>query len=142
MVGMADMENPITEIPEDTCWGYLASQEVGRLATAKDGQPEIFPVNYHVDGQSIVFRTASGSKLQELTENALVAFEVDGWNDDGGWSILIKGDAAEITDETELALADKMPLRPWVPTIKRHYVRVTPTQLSGRAFYFGPEPTN
>ncbi|MEL4503970.1 pyridoxamine 5'-phosphate oxidase family protein [Luteococcus sp. H138] len=139
---MADMENPMTEIQEDTCWGYLASQEVGRLATAKDGQPEIFPVNYHVDGQSIVFRTASGSKLKELTENAHVAFEVDGWTVDGGWSILIKGDAAEITDEDELAMADKMPLRPWVPTIKRHYVRVTPSQLSGRSFYFGPEPTN
>jgi len=138
---MADMEHPMTEIEEDTCWGYLASQEVGRLATARDGQPEIFPINYCVDGQSIVFRTASGSKLQELTDNALVAFEVDGWNDDGGWSILLKGEAAEITSEHELALADKMPLMPWVPTVKRHYVRITPSSLSGRSFHFGPEPT-
>lgn len=139
---MADMENPMTEIEEDTCWGYLASQEVGRLATAKDGKPEIFPINYCVDGQSIVFRTAGGSKLQELTENGHVAFEVDGWTVDGGWSILIKGVAEEITNAAELALADKMPLKPWVPTVKRHYVRVTPDQLSGRSFYFGPEPKN
>ncbi|GAB2487937.1 pyridoxamine 5'-phosphate oxidase family protein [Luteococcus sediminum] len=132
--------NPITIIEEDTCWGYLASQEVGRLATAKDGQPEIFPINYCVDGQSIVFRTASGSKLQELSENAHVAFEVDGWNDEGGWSIVLKGDASEITSAHELALADKMPLKPWVPTVKSHYVRVVPSEISGRGFTFGPEP--
>lgn len=139
---MAENENPITVIEEDTCWGYLASVKVGRLATAKDGQPEIFPVNYEVDGQSIVFRTAPGSKLQELTDNAHVAFEVDGWNEQGGWSILIKGDAEKITDEAELALAEKMPLRPWVPTVKPFYVRVTPHEMTGRSFTFGPEPTN
>lgn len=132
--------NPVTIIEEDTCWGYLASQEVGRLATAKDGQPEIFPINYCVDGQSIVFRTASGSKLQELVKNAHVAFEIDGWNEEGGWSIVIKGDASEITSAHELALADKMPLKPWVPTVKSHYVRVVPSDISGRAFTFGPEP--
>ncbi|GAA1397086.1 pyridoxamine 5'-phosphate oxidase family protein [Luteococcus peritonei] len=136
---MADT-NPITTIEEDTCWGYLASQEVGRLATAKEGQPEIFPINYCVDGQSVVFRTASGSKLQELTDNEHVAFEVDGWDEEGGWSVVIKGNAAEITDERELALADKMPLRPWVPTVKRHYVRITPDEITGRGFTFGPEP--
>ncbi|HSN43920.1 MAG TPA: pyridoxamine 5'-phosphate oxidase family protein, partial [Propionibacteriaceae bacterium] len=31
---MADMEHPMTEIPTDYCWGYLAGQEVGRLATS------------------------------------------------------------------------------------------------------------
>lgn len=139
--GMADMENPITPLEEDTCWGYLASQEVGRLATARDGQPEIFPINYCVDGQSVVFRTAEGSKLQELTDNALVAFEVDGWDDDKGWSVVIKGEATVITDERELQLADHMPLKPWVPTVKKHYVRITPGELTGRTFAFGDEPT-
>ena len=140
MFPMADMDNPITVIEEDTCWGYLAANEVGRLATAHDSQPEIFPINYCVDGQSIVFRTASGSKLTEVDENHLVAFEVDGWNDEGGWSVGLKGHAEEITDPAELALADKMPLRPWVPTAKRHYVRVEATEISGRTFAFGPEP--
>lgn len=139
---MLDNTNPISVIEEDSCWGYLASQEVGRLATAQDGQPEVFPINYCVDGQSVVFRTAEGSKLTELTLNSRVAFEVDGWTDEGGWSVVIKGEASEITDERELQLAEKMPLLPWVPTVKKHYVRVTPTEISGRGFAFGPEPTN
>ena len=53
---MINEENPITEVPEDSCWGYLDTAEVGRLATSVNDQPEVFPVNYVVDGQSIVFR--------------------------------------------------------------------------------------
>ena len=131
----------MTDIPTDSCWGYLAGQEVGRLATTVMDLPEITPINYTLDGESIVFRTAAGSKLEHLSHNAHVAFEVDGWNDDGGWSVVIKGIAAPITDEGELARAARMPLRPWVPTIKKTYVRIMANEISGRTFYFGPEPT-
>ena len=48
--GMADNESPVTIIPEDSCWGYLASQEVGRLGVSAHDVPEIFPINYYVDG--------------------------------------------------------------------------------------------
>ncbi|MBZ0239292.1 MAG: pyridoxamine 5'-phosphate oxidase family protein, partial [Cutibacterium acnes] len=47
---MINEENPITEVPEDSCWGYLDTAEVGRLATSVNDQPEVFPVNYVVDG--------------------------------------------------------------------------------------------
>lgn len=137
---MADLENPVTPLEEDTCWGYLAATSVGRLATAAGNVPEIFPINYVVDGQSLVFRSAEGSKLSQISSNDHVAFEIDGWDDDGGWSVLVKGTAAQVTDPDELRMCDKMPLRPWVPTIKTIYVRIEPSQLSGRAFAFGPEP--
>lgn len=137
---MSTEENPITEIPEDSCWGYLDTAEVGRLATSVGDQPEIYPVNYVVDGESVVFRTAAGSKLEEIVVNNRVAFEADGWSDEGGWSVLLRGTAEVITDEAELALCAKMPLRPWVPTVKRNYVRISADQITGRTFAFGPEP--
>ena len=40
----------------------------------------------------------------------------------------------------ELARLAKAPLRPWVPTVKRNWVRVTPTRITARRFAFGPEP--
>lgn len=40
---MINEENPITEVPEDSCWGYLDTAEVGRLATSVNDQPEVFP---------------------------------------------------------------------------------------------------
>lgn len=142
MVVMADMDNPITEITEDSCWGYLASQQVGRLVTCVDGQAQIYPVNFVLDGESVVFRTAEGSKLAQLLVNNRVAFQVDGWNLDKGWSVVVKGTADLISDEDELARADKMPLLPWIPTVKKNYVRITCDQVSGRAFQFGPEPVS
>ena len=137
---MINEENPITEVPEDSCWGYLDNAEVGRLATSVNDQPEVFPVNYVVDGQSIVFRTAAGSKLEDIVTNNRVAFEADGWTEETGWSVVVRGKAEVISDDAELALCDKMPLLPWVPTVKRNYVRVQADQITGRTFAFGPEP--
>lgn len=138
---MADIETPISVISEDSCWGYLASQEVGRLGVSTDDVPEIFPINYYVDGASVIFRSAEGSKLDQLSRNRNVVFEVDGWHDEGGWSVMIKGVAEEITDPDELARANKAPLYPWIPTVKSHFIRVTPTLgITGRHFVFGPEP--
>ncbi|MBA3288089.1 MAG: pyridoxamine 5'-phosphate oxidase family protein, partial [Acidimicrobiia bacterium] len=39
------------------------SMSVGRLATYASGRPHIVPVNFVVDGRTIVFRTAEGAKL-------------------------------------------------------------------------------
>ncbi|GAA2183241.1 pyridoxamine 5'-phosphate oxidase family protein [Brooklawnia cerclae] len=139
---MADAtDSPVSVIPEDSCWGYLASQEVGRLGLSTNDVPEIFPVNYCVDGESVIFRSAEGSKMDEIAINNNVVFEVDGWTEEGGWSVMIKGVAERITDADELARARKAPLLPWIPTVKSIFVRVSPTiGISGRRFMFGPEP--
>ncbi len=137
---MAESTNPVTVLDESRCWDLLASQAVGRLATAVQGLPEIFPLNFVVDGESVVFRTAEGSKLVELVINEKVAFEADGWNDQGGWSVIIKGSAEVIPSGEEHDRAEALPLRPWIPTIKTNFVRVTPTEISGRRFEFGPDP--
>lgn len=135
---MAHSEAPVTILSEDACWGLLAGLDVGRLATVADDAPEIFPINYVVDGTSVVFRTADGSKLAELTNNAHVAFEVDTWDLEGGKSVVLKGTATEITDPEELSRARALPLRPWIDTVKTHFVRVSARDISGRVFRFGP----
>lgn len=134
-------ENPVSEIHEDMCWNYLAKTEVGRLATSLEGRPEIFPLNYVVDGESLVFRSAEGSKLMEVTVNEHVAFEIDGWNDNDGWSVIVHGHAEVISDEAELRRAERLPLLPWVPTVKTNFVRVVADQVTGRRFQFGEEPS-
>lgn len=135
-------ESPVSIIPEASCWGYLASQSLGRLAVIdQDGTPEIFPINYAVDGESIVFRSAAGSKLDALATNSHVCFEADGWTEETGWSVIVDGRGEVVTDKVELKLLDKLPLLPWVPTVKPNYVRVTPAkEISGRTFTFGEEP--
>ena len=36
--------------------------------------------------------------------------------------------------------AERAQLLPWVPTEKLRFVRITPSEISGRRFQFGPEP--
>ena len=127
-------------LDEENAWDYLGTAEVGRLATVVDNRPQLFPINFCIDGESIIFRTAEGSKLEELLLNNQVAFEADGWDNETGWSVILYGHAEVITDPEELARAEKAPLRPWVPTVKNNWVRIEPDTISGRTFEFGPEP--
>lgn len=124
----------------EQCWVLIATQSVGRLATSVERVPDIAPINFVVDDQTLVFRTAEGSKLFAVTINPTVAFEVDEWGPDTGWSVVIKGEAYQITGSDELARVEGLALSPWVPTVKLHYVRITPTEITGRRFRFGPEP--
>lgn len=67
--------NQLTPVERDECLALLRSAEVGRLAVGDGGQPLVFPVNFAMAGESPVFRTAPGTKLQ--AEGRRVCFEVD-----------------------------------------------------------------
>lgn len=133
-------EGPVATIDEEGCWQLLAGAEVGRLVTHVGDTIDIFPINYVVDGRSIVFRTAEGSKLLELTINAAVIFEVDDHTDTDAWSVVLRGNASTLDTLAERENADRLNLKPWIPTLKYNYVRITPTSLTGRAFERAPEP--
>lgn len=138
---MEEMHNDVVTVLGDAeCWELLAQEELGRLVTQVGDVLDIFPVNYVVDGESIVFRTAEGSKLVELTVNDEVLFEVDHYTDDRAWSVVVRGQAHRLDTEDEVEAADDLPLRPWLPTLKYNYVRVRAASMSGRAFVRGPEP--
>lgn len=130
----------IVHLDDAECWDRLAEHELGRLVTQAGGALDIFPVNYTVDGHSLVFRTAEGSKLTELTINDEVLFEVDEHTDTDAWSVVVRGHAHRLDTSAEVAAADELPLKPWIPTVKYNYVRIVPTSLSGRDFQRGEEP--
>ena len=119
------------------CFELLAQHNLGRLAfLGKVGvMPLIIPVNYVVDEDTLVFRSDPGSKLTAAILGAPVAFEVDGGYDEKhqtGWSVVVQGHAEEVTDPAELARLEQLPLVPWAPGAKAHYVRVRPGQINGR----------
>ncbi|QEE61175.1 pyridoxamine 5'-phosphate oxidase family protein [Salinibacterium sp. dk2585] len=133
-------ESPITSLSDDECWGLLPTSQLGRLAVSVGGSPDIFPVNYVVDGRSVVFRTAEGTKLLELTINSNVAFEADGWDELTAWSVVVRGTARQLERQRDILRADELPLRPWTPTLKYIYVRISPEVVTGRRIVRGEEP--
>lgn len=139
-VGMDQTQDPVIALSDEECWARLAEQELGRIVTHVHHVMDIFPVNFVVDDGAILFRTAPGSKLFELSVNDEVLFQVDDHTDTEAWSVVVRGHARVLDTSDEVRAADALELRPWVPTLKYHYVRIEPTALSGRAFQRLPEP--
>lgn len=133
-------DDPVTVLFEDENWKLLGSMALGRLITNFAGEPEVFPVNYVVQDRTVLFRTAEGTKLFSAVANRSVVFEVDDHNVTEGWSVIVRGRARLMKTDTEIEQADRAQLLPWTATLKPHYVRISPTEVTGRRFRFGPEP--
>ena len=127
-------------LSEEECWNLLSRRELGRLAVAVDGKPDIFPVNYVADGPRVLFRTAPGSKLANISTNPDVAFEVDEYDEMSAASVVVRGVADRLELQREIDEADALPFASWIPTLKYRWVRISPTSISGRRFQRGPEP--
>ena len=126
-------------LDEAQSWQFLTEHRIGRLAIVIGGEPDIFPVNYVVDGRSIVFRTAEGSKMLAVALGGRMAFQVDEWDHTGAVSVLAHGTAREL-GPGEIPPVEQFGLTPWVATLKVHWVRLEVDEIAGRAFTFGPEP--
>jgi len=119
----------------DECLRLAASERVGRLAYANDGDIEVLPVNHVVSGSTIAFRSAPGSKLGAAMDSAVVAFEVDHYDPlrRTGWSVLIKGRIEEVTEPSTVARLRSTALQPWNERVARgHWMIVRPDTVTGR----------
>jgi nitroimidazol reductase NimA-like FMN-containing flavoprotein (pyridoxamine 5'-phosphate oxidase superfamily) len=123
-------------IPTEECWGLLATQQVGRLAVVAGHYPLVVPVNYGLDGQTLVLRLSEGTK-RDASAHANVAFEVDLIDvvRRTGWSVLVRGLAEELTDRHWSELVDRTHaagVEPWAPGEHGHWFRLLPHRVSGR----------
>lgn len=134
--------NGVEELSVAECWRLLRLHEVGRLAVSIADHPDIFPVNYVVDGDSIVFRTGPGTKLAAAVLGRGVAFEIDGHDRAAGvaWSVVAKGSARQLEHMIEYFQADELPLFPWHAMPKPDIVRIEPLELTGRRFRVAERP--
>lgn len=116
------------------CLALLGNRHLGRIALVESDHPVILPVNYVLDEAAIVFRTAPGTKLDAAALGMPVAFEIDGIDasDRTGWSVLVRGRAEHVTDPATLERLRRLPLMPWAPGAKPHYVRIGTEKMSGR----------
>jgi nitroimidazol reductase NimA-like FMN-containing flavoprotein (pyridoxamine 5'-phosphate oxidase superfamily) len=125
------------ELSRDECLRLLAEHHFGRLAVNLGGGPPVVrPVNYAFDEhlQSVVFRTAAGSKFYALLDEAEAVFEVDGIDEAAhtGWSVLMQGIAEEITQPAEIRRLEALGLETWAPGQRSHWMHIRAWTISGR----------
>jgi nitroimidazol reductase NimA-like FMN-containing flavoprotein (pyridoxamine 5'-phosphate oxidase superfamily) len=129
----------LAELERDECIELLAATRIGRLAVSPPDwrtPPVIRPVTYVFDrsSQSIVFRSARGSKFTALLLSGEASFEIDGIEPaaESGWSVIVQGPIEEITGPAEIHRLERLDLRPWAPGDKPHWIRIRATVVSGR----------
>lgn len=128
----ASVPGDVARLSTAECHELLATKSVGRLAyIARPGVPDIVPVNYVVDGNAVLVRSAPGPKLQAAERGEMLAFEVD--EIDGathtGWSVVVSGVGRRLAPEEH----DRSPEPgPWANGPRRHLLRIDLRRISGR----------
>ena len=121
-------------VPADECRTLLATRQLGRIGLVGGSFPLILPVNYVLDGETIVFRTAPGTKLDD-GPRAPACFEIDEFNRENrtGWSVLVIGWLEEVTPyDRAWQHVQELPIDPWAAGTKDHVLRLRPDLFTGR----------
>lgn len=143
---MSDVTTDATmrELPADECYRLLASHEVGRIGVNAEHYPLVIPVNYGLDGTTIVIRTHPGTTLAAAT-HANVTFEVDDIDrrTRSGWSVLVRGLAEEVAQAHRpelVARTHASGTEPWAPGEHGNWLRIIVHQITGRRIVPGELP--
>jgi len=131
-------------LTEDECLALLSKTEYGRVAVVtEEGRPEIFPVNFALQGRTVVFQTASAVLLARAPLGH-VAFEADqvDTSTHEGWDVVVRGEGADITDSLDEGslIARSRPIEHWAPGRKDRWVSIVNPHFSGRRLYV-PTPS-
>lgn len=135
---MIDERTGLEILSEAECWELLAGREIGRIATSIANKPDIFPVNYKLDGKDIVIHTIPGTKLAAAVLGPGVAFEIDDFSgsveegDHLGWSVVAHGVGREVELVEDVMYVESLGIRPWTTSPKFRWLRITVDDISGR----------
>jgi nitroimidazol reductase NimA-like FMN-containing flavoprotein (pyridoxamine 5'-phosphate oxidase superfamily) len=129
-------ESSIEELSVSTCWALLRSVPIGRIVLPSAADIEVFPVNFIVDGGTIVFRSAPGTKLTLIGDGTRATFEADKIDtaDQLVWSVVLKGPVRQVSSLDEVVATFDMELPTWHTGPKPTYVRMKPQLITGRRF--------
>ena len=107
---------------------------MGRVVFTDRRGPVALPVNFRVLDNDVVFRTEAGSTVLASLPEQEVSFEVDHLDEalTEGWSVLISGVGRALVDPTEREQARSLSIAPWAGGERDAYVRLVPSQVTGR----------
>ncbi|WP_131736282.1 pyridoxamine 5'-phosphate oxidase family protein [Actinomadura roseirufa] len=129
------MNEALTQLDEAACRELLGEVQVGRVAWADGtGRAALLPVNFVLDGDAVVFRTAEGAKLEAVRAGRPLTFEADDLEPAlrTARSVVVTGPAEIVTDPAEIRRLGGLPLTPWDRSAKPFLVRLTIQEVTGR----------
>ncbi|MEA3054576.1 MAG: uncharacterized protein QOD30_8 [Actinomycetota bacterium] len=132
---LVDQASGVEILDRDACMRLLRANELGRLALSVGGSPEIFPVNYELDGETILIRSGGGTKVRAVGHTH-GCFEIDGIDRPNrtGWSVIAKGRLEELTeyDSSERTREVGATIDTWAGGERAHLLCLHIERLTGR----------
>ncbi|GAA1325683.1 pyridoxamine 5'-phosphate oxidase family protein [Pseudonocardia xinjiangensis] len=123
----------LVELDRTECLRLLATGVIGRIVFTEAAMPAAHPVNYLLDGEEVLFRTADGRTFA-ATHRTVVGFQADDLDPvtHTGWSVLGVGHAYEVVDPERLDALDATMAESWAGGRAGHVVAVPLQHLTGR----------
>jgi uncharacterized protein len=133
----ANADRGFAALGESACWALLPTSGVGRLAWADPaGRIMVVPVNYGLDGRTVVVRTGDTTLLDAARDGRRCAFQVEDLEPGlrSGWTVLIDGTLTEIDDED---IADRIGqlVHPWLREPRPYVLLLQVAQVTGRSLH-------
>ena len=126
------LESPVVVLDDEECWTLLSGEHFGRLGYRLVDEIHVVPVNYAVHDGVLAVRTAAGNKLLAAELRSEVGFEIDGFEGDEAWSVLVRGHLRRLDEHRTRLLEDQVPS--WVPLLKYEVVEIAPETVVGLRF--------
>jgi uncharacterized protein len=125
----------LEELTPQECRELIARRSVGRLALSTPAGLRIYPVNFALHGDEVVFRTGPYGDIADNAVDAQVAFSVDDLDEElrTGWHVLAVGTCRRVEDPAQVQAirADQDP-EPWAGGRRNLYFRLAWDDLTGR----------
>ncbi|MDT0396628.1 MULTISPECIES: pyridoxamine 5'-phosphate oxidase family protein [Streptomyces] len=128
------------ELGRQECLRLMAGVSVGRIVFTRRALPAVLPVNFGLDDDdAVLLRTSAMSDLVRVVDGAVVAFEADDVDAarHSGWSVVVTGPAAVVTDPAEHERLARTGPVSWVPAPREVFVRIEPELVTGRELIGG-----
>jgi nitroimidazol reductase NimA-like FMN-containing flavoprotein (pyridoxamine 5'-phosphate oxidase superfamily) len=129
-----DSDHGFTALDESACWDLLPGAKVGRLAwTDPDGRIMVVPVNFGLDGHTVVIRTGETALLDAARSRSRCGFQAEDLEPGlrGGWTVLVDGQLTTVDDEATVKRLGQR-VDPWLREPRPHVLLLTVTQVTGR----------
>lgn len=123
---------PIIHLSDEQAWHILQSNQIGRIATAREGAPEIYPVSYIIHDWKIYFRTGTESRLRRETEGKLVAFEAATQMLEDFSSTVVLGTTRALGEPGAGDELDQIPIVDFAPNVDYIWMEIKPEVVRGR----------
>lgn len=122
------------------CMDLFERGGYGRVVFTERALPAIVPVNYLMD-DGVVIGGGADERLPRALDGDVVAFETDGSDATTGvaWHLCVIGYAHVVADSDHCERLTRSPSA-WAPAPGEMLVRITPDEVTGRAFPVSNSP--